>query len=159
VGAGILIHQYLIHKYNIIRKLFSNDLSILLGQLIGFSISHAVLYLLVIYDMPFWLTILPSLCIACIYSYNTSIAKAIMSKLLPPNKRGEFMAFYSSFTYASIAILSGLYSLFQTDALESLGGYKTLPMLLFVWIAPGYLFLFILWRQMSIKRELCSSAT
>jgi MFS-type transporter involved in bile tolerance (Atg22 family) len=87
------------------------------------------------------------LIIGLLYSWNLSVSRAVISKLLPQDKKCEFMGLYSTFTYLGISIVSLLNSMLRTADLPS----HILLLILFIWIIPAYLFLLIL--QQSTKKS------
>jgi hypothetical protein len=52
------------------------------------------------------------------------------------------MAFYSTFTYLGMGVISGIYSLLPPS---------TLPVLLFVFIVPSFVFLYLLNRELKLN--------
>lgn len=84
------------------------------------------------------------LAVGLLYSWNLSVSRAVISKLLPPDKKCEFMGLYSTFTYLGISIVSLVNSLLRSADLPT----HILLLILFIWLIPAYLFLAILYQTM-----------
>lgn len=76
------------------------------------------------------------------------VARGLMGKLTPNNKKCEFMGFYSTFLYLGVSAISGA---------NSIAGYipglpaQVLLLFVFLWMLPAYPLFFILYK--SLKRN------
>lgn len=123
------------------------DIFILIFHTIVFQILMLLVFLLITFKFNYQFVLWTSMFVGFIYSWNTSVTRGLMSKLIPIEKKGEFMGFYSTFTYIGITFVSALDAI-----LKALGAPSHIMLLLlFFWPIPGYIFMFILF--VSLNRQ------
>ena len=116
-----------------------------------FSISHFQVFITITLKVDRYIVLAQFLVVGFLYAWNASVARGCMSKLIPINKKCEFMGFYSTFTYLGISVTSGIYALLTKFKLPT----QTLLLVLFIWLIPAFLFLAILKKSLD-KKELLS---
>lgn len=126
-----------------------NDVVMLIIQNTLFLILMLAAFIMISLKARYIWVCLIFLAVGLLYSWNLSVSRAVISKLLPPEKKCEFMGLYSTFTYLGISIVSLINSLLRTADLPS----HILLLILFVWIIPAYLFLAILRQSMKRSEE------
>ncbi|KAL9648092.1 hypothetical protein ABK040_007458 [Willaertia magna] len=134
----------------IIEKLFKpNDILMLVLQNIIFGALCLSIFITISLKVAKTVVLFQFLAIGFFYAWNTSVARGCMSKLIPLEKKCEFMGFYSAFTYLGISITSGIYALLSYAKLPS----HTLLLILFIWLIPAYLLLAILRKSLNKKEQ------
>lgn len=102
-----------------------------------FQISVLILFLAIQFKMKYQVVLLIPLFIGCLYSWNISIARGYMSKIIPSEKKCEFMGFYSTFTYLGISIISIVNLILRQLQLPA----HSLLIVVFLFTIPSYVFL------------------
>jgi MFS-type transporter involved in bile tolerance (Atg22 family) len=123
-----------------------SDVIMLVIQNILFGVILMVAFISISLHARYLFVLSQFLVIGFLYSWSLSVSRAVISKLLPPEKKCEFMGLYSTFTYLGISIVSLMYNFLRRADLPT----HILILILFIWIIPAYLFLFIL--RSSINR-------
>jgi MFS-type transporter involved in bile tolerance (Atg22 family) len=171
--TGTIITIYIVPLFIEIYKLTLDQVSLLnlyykiamvFGILIGFlfdqvsvgevmmlSIHNVIfqgllvfLYLGIVFKLKYAGVILIPLAVAVMYSWNTSVARGLMGKLIPAEKKCEFMGLYSTFTYLGISMISIINALLRQLQLSP----QTLIIVVFIFTLPGYFFLWLLKREL-----------
>jgi MFS-type transporter involved in bile tolerance (Atg22 family) len=124
-----------------------NELLTLTVQNIVFGVLLIITFFCVQFQAPYLLVLFLVLFMGLLYAWNASVARGCFSKLIPKEKACEFMGFYSTFTYLGISIVSGLNAIIHAVNLPT----QSLLLMLFFWILPAYIFLFILF--VSIRKQ------
>lgn len=134
IFVGILVDK-IVRINDVIMLMVHNSLFAILMMLAFLAISFKATYVWVL-----WIFLIVGL----LYSWNLSVSRAVISKLLPPEKKCEFMGLYSTFTYLGISIVSLINSMLRSADLPT----HILLLILFIWLIPAYLFLAILYQTM-----------
>ncbi|KAG2379016.1 hypothetical protein C9374_007654 [Naegleria lovaniensis] len=125
----------------IFERLFKfNDIYVLAAQNSLFGALTLSIFITISLKVNRYAVLAQFLLVGFLYAWNASVARGLMSKLIPVNKKCEFMGFFSTFTYLGISITSGVYALLSKFQLPS----HTLLLILFIWLIPAFLFLAIL---------------
>lgn len=114
-----------------------DDITMLNIHNVLFQISVFILFLAIQFKMKYQVVLLIPLFIGCLYSWNISIARGYMSKIIPPEKKCEFMGFYSTFTYLGISIISIVNLILRQIQLPA----HSLLIVVFIFTIPSYIFL------------------
>ncbi|KAJ4459685.1 putative major facilitator superfamily permease [Paratrimastix pyriformis] len=128
------------------------DLITLTCQNVIFCCTFALLYFSVSMSWGYVSSLAISLVIAFTYSWNASVARGMMAKLIPPGKECLFMGFYSTFTYIGITVVSAI-----NGALSNMPP-QTLCVLLGFFLLPSFIFLFWLSRLLRADKVAAQSS-
>jgi len=144
VLLGMGVDRWLLHRSGSSSKM---DTVILLGQTFLFSIGYICLWSSQRLGWGYEGALASSMVIGANYGWNMSVSRAVMSRLAPADKLGELMGFFSTVTYAAMALVSLILVIIGYALPDS-----TLPLdvVLFMFALPGYFFLFLLYRHLDI---------
>lgn len=120
------------------------DVPMLMIHNVAFQGLLVLLYICIIVKVKYTAILLIPLAIGVLYSWNTSVARGLMGKIIPSEKKCEFMGFYSTFTYLGISLISVANAILRQLQLSP----QTLLILVFVFTLPSYFFLWLLNREM-----------
>lgn len=132
------------------------DVLILLGQAVVFSFGYVALWSSQQLGWGYEGALAASLVIGANYGWNMSVSRAVMSRVAPAEKLGELMGFFSTVTYAAMALVS-LILVIVGYALPDV----TLPLdvVLFCFALPGYVFLLLLFRHLHQVEETATTSS
>eukprot|EP01105_Mastigella_eilhardi_P024194 TRINITY_DN6271_c0_g1_i1.p1 TRINITY_DN6271_c0_g1~~TRINITY_DN6271_c0_g1_i1.p1 ORF type:complete len:673 (+),score=169.14 TRINITY_DN6271_c0_g1_i1:74-2092(+) len=128
-----IVYKFKVNGYEEITLLIQNTLFIAL---------FCVLFLTVRWGWGYLVALLISLACGLLYGWNTSLARGLMAKLTPDDKKGEFFGLYSTATYLGISFVSAAMMVMSAVELDT---YYLCILLIIVGL-PAYIFFFLLHR-------------
>jgi MFS-type transporter involved in bile tolerance (Atg22 family) len=123
------------------EKLFQvTDIMMIIAHNILFNILLLLIFISISVKVQYIYVLFMFLAVGLLYAWNSSVARGLMGKLIPPDRKSTFMGFYSTFTYLGISIVSLLNAILRQLELPA----HILVMILFIWAIPAYMFMLIL---------------